>query len=121
MTNLSNPVDRAEWFWGRNQTNSNNSDKITDFTLLGYSDAKLPSDGFTIVNPFSNTVPPFEFLADIQGCRFNLKNMPYKEIEIGMKITFEPEADNQQDSDAVIAMINGQKIGYLCRGLNDSF
>lgn len=48
---------------------------ISDFALLGYTGARLPSDGFAIINPFDNINSPFEFLVEAAGYRYYNENL----------------------------------------------
>jgi len=98
-----------------------NKDEISDFSLLGYSGAVLPGDGFSIINPFTNIEPPFEFMLDIQGYRHYLDNIPYETVELGMKVVFCPEPENEKDPHAIAVLIDDKKAGYVCRGLNKTF
>jgi len=41
--------------------------QMSDFALLGYSGAKLPSDGFSIVNSLEDACVPSEFLIELQS------------------------------------------------------
>lgn len=43
--------------------------KLSDFALLGYSGAKLPSDGFSIIHPFSHVDGACELLLEAAGYR----------------------------------------------------
>jgi len=95
--------------------------EISDFALLGYSGAKLPDDGFTVVNPFENAIPPFEFLLPIQGYRYYERNLPYENLEVGQVAVFVPEPDNPHDPQAIKIEIASQHVGYVCRGLTDQF
>ena len=101
--------------------NPADKDNISDFALLGYSGAILPGDGFVVVNPFSNAQPPFELMVEIQGYRHHLENVSYEDMNTDMQVIFQPEPQNTQDPEAVMAMIDNKKIGYVCRGLNKSF
>lgn len=56
--------------------------KFSNFALLGYSGAKLPTDGFSIIHPFTNVTSAFEALVEIAGFRFN--NI---EIDIGAPVS----------------------------------
>ena len=100
--------------------NPADSNKISDFALLGYSGAMLPGDGFTIINPFENAVAPFELIIDIQGYRHFAGNLPYGKFNTDMRVTFKPEPTNPQDSNAIMVIVEGEQIGYVCRGLNKS-
>lgn len=90
---------------------------VSDFALLGYSGAKLPDDGFVVVNPFDNIAPPFEFLLPIQGYRYYEKNLAYEKLAVGQVAVFVPEPDNKFDPEAIKIEIGGHHVGYVCRGL----
>jgi hypothetical protein len=90
---------------------------VSDFALLGYSGAKLPDDDFTIVHPFSTALPPFELLVNVQGYRYETDKLSYERLAEGMAAEFEAEPVNEQDGEAVRIMIDGQKAGYVSRGL----
>lgn len=87
--------------------------QVSDFALLGYSEARLPGDGFSIVNPFDDCPSPCEFLSEIAGFRH------YKEsearYEIGTELRFEREKDNPFDANAIAVIANDKKIGYVNR------
>lgn len=87
--------------------------EISDFALLGYSEAKLPGDRFSIVHPFDDCDPPFEFLTEIAGFRHH-EGMQM-DLEIGESIVLDPEADNEFDSNAIRVLARGEKIGYINR------
>lgn len=97
-------------------------DRVSDFALLGYSRASLPSDEFTIIHPFCNAIPPFELLTPVQGYQYHLENFPYvKAIEAeGLEITFKPEPENVKDPRAICMQVEDKRIGYVCRGLIES-
>jgi len=94
---------------------------ISDFALLGYSGAKLPDDDFTVINPFEDATPPFEFLLQIQGYRYYMENLPLSKLRIEQEAIFEPEPDNESDPRAVRIITNGFCAGYVSRGLTESF
>ncbi len=94
---------------------------ISDFALLGYSGAKLPDDTFTIIHPFDQAVPPFEFMLEVQGYRYYLNDVPFNTLDDQMQISFEKEPDNPKDPKAIKILFNGKRAGYVCRGLLDSF
>jgi len=95
--------------------------EISDFALLGYSGAKLPDDGFTVIHTFENAVPPFEFLLNVQGYRYYAKQLPLDSIKQEQEATFQPEPENKIDPKAIKVIIDGIHVGYVCRGLTDSF
>lgn len=85
--------------------------EISDFSLLGYSEAKLPGDGFSIINPLDEARPPFEFLTEISGFRY-FEGMKL-DLKVGDPVGFEEEPDNRIDPFAVRVMVGKNKIGYI--------
>lgn len=97
---------------------------ISDFAMLGYAGARLPGDDFSIIHPFDDARPPFEFLLLIAGYRYYRDNVPCESLKPGMAVRFELEPDNPQDPDAVRIVIPGvseRAAGYVCRGLLPQF
>jgi len=88
---------------------------ISDFALLGYSGAKLPSDGFSIIHPFDNVCGPCEFLLEVAGFRY-VNNVSIEDIASGDEAVFVPEPENEYDPRAVRIEIDNKKIGYVNRG-----
>ncbi len=95
--------------------------EISDFALLGYSNAILPGDEFTIIHPYENAKPPFELLTLIQGYRHLDNTIPLCDIREGQEVFFKKEPDNPFDSNAISIIINSSVIGYIRRGLSESF
>jgi hypothetical protein len=95
--------------------------KIDDFTLLGYSGAKLPDDDFSLIHPMDKAVIPFEFLMDVSGTRYNEVENLYERITIGDMVKFIPEPENEWDSEAIAVYYHDMRIGYVCRGILREF
>lgn len=93
--------------------------KVSEFALLGYSEAKLPGDGFSLVHPFDNAKPPFELLADVSG--FQYYEGPKMNLKNGDIVSLEVDRRNSLDSNAIQINIQGHKIGYINRLQRDSF
>jgi hypothetical protein len=85
--------------------------KINDFALLGHTGAKLPNDGFSLVNPFEDVDLPFEFFIEVAG--FRHQGVSLDDVAEGMSVQFIPEPENQFDTDAVRIEAAGKKIGYV--------
>jgi len=95
------------------------SARISDFALLGYSGARLPSDWFSIVHPFDEVESPCELLTEVAGYRYyNDVNM---ELRVGTNVSLRPEPDNQFDPLAIMVLAHDRKIGYIGRGLLNTF
>lgn len=94
---------------------------ISDFALLGYSGAKLPDDDFEVIHTFENAIPPFEFLLNIQGYRYYAERLPFASIKLEQEATFQAEPKNEIDPKAIKIIVGGAHVGYVCRGLTESF
>jgi len=92
------------------------SAEISDFALLGYSGAKLPGDEFSIIPSLEKVIQSFEFLMEVAGFRYNSK-IPIENITLKSQVTFEAELDNPVDSNAIMILLDGNKIGYVTRNL----
>ena len=85
---------------------------ISDFALLGHTGAKLPNDGFSLINPFENIDTSFEFYIEVAGFRYQ-ENVCLDEVSIGMSVSFASEVGNVFDQHAVSINVLGNKIGYV--------
>lgn len=94
---------------------------ISDFALLGHTGAKLPNDGFSLINPFDGTEPPHEFYIEVAGFRYYQENISIDDIEVDMKAVFIAEPDNEHDRNAVMIEILGKKIGYVNKAQSKAF
>jgi hypothetical protein len=90
---------------------------LSDFALLGYSGAKLLSDGFSMIHPFNNVNDECELLLEVAGFRHIEQNDSSK-IEIGARVTFLIEEKNPiMQEPAIGIMLANRKLGYVNRGL----
>ncbi len=94
---------------------------ISDFALLGYSEAKLPDDDFTVIHPFENASVPFELLLPVRGYRHYKDQLPFADLSTDMQAGFEAEPENPKDPEAIKVVIDGARVGYVSRGLTGSF
>lgn len=87
---------------------------ISDFALLAYTGAKLPSDGFSIVDPLEDFSPPCEVLTEIAGYRHYAPKLS-QQPRIGTDLALMPEPDNAYDPKAIAIKCDGETIGYVNR------
>lgn len=85
---------------------------ISDFALLGYTEGRLPSDGFLFSIDFDDYAPPFDFITEVSGFRYWAKR---EDVSQGMPVEFIADTDNQFDSSAIAIVTGGKKIGYVNR------
>lgn len=94
------------------------SAELSDFALLGYTGAKLPTDGFNIIHPFTNTQNTCEALIEIAGFRFSI----HPEVKIGNPVSFIIEPNHHKTKEPAVAIkMQEMHIGYIPRGLIDTF
>ena len=93
--------------------------QLSDFALLGYSGAKLPSDGFSIIHPFNGADGQFEFLLEAAGFRHIQKK--HDEIKINDKASFVKQFNDATQEEAIHIMVAGKHIGYVNQGLLPNF
>lgn len=91
---------------------------LSDFALLAYSGAKLPSDGFSVIWPLDDVTAPGEILLEVAGFRY--QGVGLDALSIGMPVTFTAEPDNEKDSKALRIEVNGRRIGYVKRMQRDA-
>ncbi|HWL64251.1 MAG TPA: HIRAN domain-containing protein [Steroidobacteraceae bacterium] len=87
---------------------------ISNFALLAYTGAKLPSDGFSIVNPLDEATHAGELLIEVAGFRHTAR-IPLESVHVGDSVQFQPESDNAVDRHALAVLVKGQRIGYVPR------
>jgi hypothetical protein len=93
---------------------------LSDFALLGYTGAKLPSDGFALVPVFSPADLPCEYVMEIAGTR-HVSEANLAAVHVGDPLTIEREFANPVDSDALAIRHEGQRIGYVNRAMRRTF
>jgi hypothetical protein len=89
---------------------------ISDFALLGYSGALLPSDSFSLVHTFEGVEGNCQLLQEVAGFRFYMNTESgniFMDIALSDPVNLEPDPSNEQDRNAVKIVFNGKKIGYI--------
>ena len=90
---------------------------MSDFALMGYTGAGLPSDGFNLIHTYEEATPPCELILEIAGFRHEIFAMQMLEngaLHKDSVVTFRLEPENEHDSNAVaIYAANDVKIGYV--------
>ena len=96
---------------------------VSDFALLGYSEAKLPEDGFSLLIPFEDQSPPFEFIAEVAGFRYSEGMQRISELVPGLRLLLEAEPKNEFDPMAIKILTEDTKIniGYINRMQTPAF
>lgn len=92
----------------------------SDFALLGYTGARLPSDGFALVPVFPGNAVPCDYLIEVAGLR-HVIGTETSNIQDGDPITFDVDSHNPVDQDALTVLHQGRRIGYVNRALKETF
>jgi len=90
--------------------------QISDFALLGYSGAKLLSDGFSIIHPFNDVSGSCEMLLEASGYR-HIHNGNNFTIQMNDPASFSIEMNDAIQEEAIRIDVDGKRIGYVNRGL----
>lgn len=93
---------------------------MSDFALLGYSGAKLLSDGFSIIHPYNDVDGPCELLVEAAGYR-HIHNENHFDIKLGDSAIFFKEIHNVTRDEAIRIEVSGDSIGYINRALIPTF
>ena len=98
---------------------------MSDFSLLGYTGAFLHSNPFTLVNDYLDRDDSFDFILQVSRSKDNyFVAYPYdeeaKKYLLDKDIKVEPE-DHPEDPNAVKMLVNQEILGYVQRGLTQSF
>lgn len=85
--------------------------EISDFNLLKITGARLPTDGFELIDSLEDREPPFEFLFQIAGvCYYEIP----ENLILGSSLNLMPEPTNEFDKNAVKVLTTDNKlIGYI--------
>ncbi|MCI1711848.1 MAG: HIRAN domain-containing protein [Chiayiivirga sp.] len=87
---------------------------LSEMALLGYTGAKLPSDGFSILDPLDDITDACDVLIEVAGFR-HTSTIPASAIELGSRVTLREENDNPHDANALAVYLGSERIGHIPR------
>jgi hypothetical protein len=93
---------------------------LTDFALLAYTGARLPSDGFSLVNTLDEIRAPSELVLEIVGHRHHVGNLK-SPLNVGEALDLVPEPTNKWDKNAIMVKAHGEIVGYVNRLQTSAF
>lgn len=90
---------------------------ISDFALLARTEAKLPGDGFSLVDPLDGEGDEAELMLEVAGYRHLAPRIPPARLpKVGMPVRLILDRDNSKDANAVaIDTLEGERIGFINR------
>ncbi|RWC12763.1 MAG: hypothetical protein EOS52_17740 [Mesorhizobium sp.] len=86
----------------------------SDFALLAYTGAKLPSDGFSIVDPLDKSTAKADMVMEVAGTRHLLIGTTLG-LAPDQPVSLVPEPDNQYDPAAIHVCAGDRCVGYVNR------
>jgi hypothetical protein len=89
--------------------------RVSDFELLGRTEAKLPSDGFSLVDPLDPDADWYDLLLEVAGFQYYVNQEKPMTITVGSSVEIAAEPDNPVDPNAVQFVLGGRKIGNVNR------
>jgi hypothetical protein len=87
---------------------------LSDFALLAYTGARLPSDGFSVVDTLEDVRAPSELVLEIVGHRHWVAKLK-SPLRVGEALDLHPEPENPVDKNAVVVKARGDVVGYVNR------
>lgn len=87
--------------------------KASDLALLALTGAKLPSDGFSLVDTLNPETTCCDIVFEVAGFRYYCDNE--SSPSVGDPVELIPEPQNPYDRDAVQIVWSGRKIGNVNR------
>lgn len=94
--------------------------ELSDFALLGYTGARLPSDGFALSPVFDCSELPCQLVTDLAGTRYKASKEEIAAVQIGDDAVLVLEPENEFDAEAIRVEINGKHMGYINRVLKSN-
>jgi hypothetical protein len=86
---------------------------LSPFGLLAVTEARLPSDGFSLVDPLDVSASCVDLVFEVTGFRYFRQESA--SVELGDQLELEPDYANPKDSQAVQVKAAGRVIGYVNR------
>jgi hypothetical protein len=107
------PRSRSDFGGYAAQFRLRDTDELSDFALLARTEAKVPSDGFSVVDTLDPMAQRCDLLVEIAGYRHYMKDIA--PIQLGDEVQIVAEPENEHDGNAVATLVDGTKIGNINR------
>lgn len=86
---------------------------FSDLTLLGVTEARLPGDGFSLIDPLDAQESRRDLVFEIAGHRHNVECR--ERLVEGVELALVPDPTNEHDAHAIRLEANGELIGHVNR------
>ncbi len=88
--------------------------------MLAATEAKLPSDGFSLVDPLEPSIAECDLMLEVAGFRYYKKDLDFP-IAVGQRVQLRHEPTNEKDPNAIALLIESHTIGYINRLQTSTF
>jgi HIRAN domain len=107
------PISRSDFRRYLEHHHVSNETKLTPLSLLAVTEARLPSDGFSLIDPLDPSSEFVEVVFEIAGFK-HFADEP-KAFAPGDALDLQPEPLNPYDPNAIFVKRSGRIIGYVNR------
>lgn len=90
----------------------------SDFALLAYTGARLASDSFELCVDLSDATKPLDLIIEILGAHYHIEKQELPPI--GTVVELSADTNNPHDPNAIAALVNNKKIGYVNKSIASS-
>ena len=87
--------------------------RASDPFLLGATEARLPGDGFALINPLDPSAADCDLVIELAGYRWYREHHPH--LAVGDALKLVPEPNNEYDSNAIAVQAGGQTLAHINR------
>jgi hypothetical protein len=109
------PRNRADFGEYRSAYHLSPEATLSDIGLLAVTEAKLPSDGFSLVDTLDPHIGHCDLFLEVAGFRYYSAEIPFLSGALGEQIQLSAEPTNQQDPNAIMVLVRRSRIGYINR------
>lgn len=88
---------------------------LTEFSLLAVTEAKLPSDGFSLVDTLDPEISRCDLYLEVAGFRYWGAKLSFLSEALEEPVLLVQEPDNKFDPNAVSIHVRDARIGYINR------
>lgn len=85
---------------------------VSGAILLALTEARLPGDGFSVVDPLDPSAEICDAVFEIAGYRYEAGG---REVELGEELALRPDPTNEHDANAVAVYHGTQRVGFVNR------
>jgi hypothetical protein len=106
------PISRGDFNQYQDYFSIRPGSSLSGPVLLALTEARLPSDGFSIVDPLDPEAAECDSVFEIAGYRYEGAG---RDLEVGDDLTLKPDPSNAHDPNAVAVYSGSDRVGFVNR------